>query len=493
MRLLATTIVLGALAPACAEKAGVKEASRPAFELRAVVAPEIASLVAEIGPEAAAPVPDAETAERVRGLADGYSGADVRMKKIFADEMKEIGEMGLPVLDGLLTETSATDAQRLAAIQLAGEIDTPRAAEWLVLRVESAKEPWIRANAAWQLSRSSQDQVVPRLLLRLKYELDGETVIWMATALAHFRNWAGLDGLGVLASTGATEEIRASATERIGTLAREAGVEDAATLWKIWAGTEAEGRLGRAEPSPRHRLEVWRCIERLARQDLRSVDDARFVLARCAGWAVGPLTEALHEETTYIRTHAAQCLERMGHRAASAGPTLVLALADPRLAPNAAAALGSIGWPPAAEPLVKCLDSGVDPEVRNAAAQALGVLSDPAAVEPLREIVSAEEPIDLRQTAAQSLVSLGRGDEVAAFLVECLGSQRADASAAEAHLETWLASRAAGGDEEARAALESWKALAPAPGTMPAPAETAARQRDRLRILESSPLIRQPG
>jgi len=100
---------------------------------------------------------------------------------------------------------------------------------------------------------------------------------------------------------------------------------------------------------------VWRWIERLDRQDLRSVDDARFVLARCAEWAVEPLAEALHEEAAYIRTHAAQCLQRMGGRAAGAGPALVEALDEPRLAPAAAAALGSIGWPPAAEPLARCL------------------------------------------------------------------------------------------------------------------------------------------
>lgn len=461
-----------------------KAEALPGFALGPVVAPRIAALEAEIGVLPPAAAPDAATVERIRGLVAGYPGAQARMKKAFTDEARDIGDAALPVLAGVIGDARAPDAQRVAAIELAAAIDSARAAELLVERAEAAVEPWVRANAAFQLAHTTQDQILPRLLLRLKYETDGDSVVWIATTLAHFGNWAGLDGLRVLAAGAETEEVRGTAAERIAALAREAGVGDGESLFLLWNDGDAEEKLERKPPSARHRLEVWRTIARLSEQNLRPVDDARFVLARCAWWVAEPLAEALHEETVYTRSHAAQCLERMGPRAAAAAPEIALALREPRLAPSAATALGAIGWKPGAEPLVAALDPRADPDLRNAAARALGMLGEPTAIEPLRRILASPEPIDLRQAAARSLLLLGRGDEAAPLLLECLTSDGADAPAAEVDLETWLAGRAAAGEADAASALECWMALAPPEGVTPTAAEAVARRLARSRCVD---------
>lgn len=469
------------LASACRESAGLPEP----FETRPVVAPRIAALEREVASDPPIAEPDPELTERVRGLVLDLPMLPSKLRTLQLDEIASIGDAALPVLAAFVVDDGLAEDRRIIAIECAAAIDTPRSVALVAEQIESARAPRVRASAARALVRSSHDELVPRLLLRLKYEMDGETVVWLAVALARFGNYAGLDGVRTLASTDRDSEVQAFAREKWEELASAAGLENGERLWKAWNDGDAIGRVPRSEPSARHRLALWRWIAKLSEHDLRAVDDARFVLSRSDASVVEPLCEALHEKDLYIRVHAAQCLERMGLRARAAGPGLVGALAEARLAPAAAAALGAVGHSSSASVLVRCLDPNADPELRVAAARALASVKHPAAIDALRGLLQSRERSDVRQAAAQSLVMQGHGDDAAPLLIKCLIAPGADASGAEAALEGWLVERTQRGESEAEGLLERWRSFAGPPGETPNPQAVATRQRTRAALLAS--------
>lgn len=458
------------------------EPAAPPFPLESVALPAIVALEAEVVRDVRAeapPVPDLE--ERVRGLVFDLPGARGAMRTLQLGQISELGDPSVPVLAAVLSDPRTADGPRAAAVDALAAIDSPRAAGHVAAQVEGASQAWLRAHAARALANTRQDQVVPRLLLRLKYETDPASVIELATTLAHFENHAGLDGLFALRHS-STSEASALAIERLAQVAAAAGVADGETLWRLWNTGDSDGRLKAEVPSTRHRLEIWRRIALLSEHDPRTVDDARFVLARTGAWVVEPLCRALHDVDVNTRVHAAQCLQSMGARATGAGPTLLAALGEPSLAPAAALALGAIAYPACVGELSRRVERGFDPTLRVAAAQALGPLNLSAGIEPLTRAIAPDEPIDLRQAAAQSLLRLGRAAGAVELLVECLTLPGADAGAAESALDTWIGKLDTPAAQNVRA---SWNALAGPPHTTPTADAVAERQRARAELLEA--------
>jgi HEAT repeat protein len=452
----------------------------PAFALERVVAPTIAALETEVARDVRASASaEADLDEHVRGLVFDLPGVRGQMRELQLAEIGELGDPAVTVLAAVLADPRTDDGPRAAAVDGLAAIDSPSSVAQLAGQAESARIPWVRAYAANALARSKQDHFVPRLILRLKYETDSATVVELATTLTRFGNYSGLDGLFVLRQN-SVAEVASLANERLATLAAAAGVADGDALWRAWNGSDPAVSLAIPEPSARHRLEIWKRIALLTEHDLRAVDDARFVLSRSAAWVVEPLCRALHDEDVYTRVHAAQCLQRMGPRGTTAGPSLMAALGEPRLAPAATLALGSIAYPACVGEVARRVERGFDPELRVAAAQALGPLNLPAGVEPLKKALAADEPIDLRQAAALSLLMLGHDREATKFLVECLTLPGADADAAEAALDGWLAKLVSPAAQEVHA---RWQALAGPPGTTPAPQAVVERQHARAALL----------
>jgi HEAT repeat protein len=478
--------VLCAIALACC---ACRRDSKPAatFAIRKVSAVEIARLEGSLPARAAPAEPSGDLRERVRGLVLERAHAQGKMRALELEDLATIGDPAVPVIDALLDEKDRGPEERLSALEALGAIDTVSSADALVKRIDQEKirEPWIRAQAAYQVAKLTSDHVLPSLLAQLKYELDGETVIWIAAALAKHRNYAGLDGLRVLSASGATAEVRADAQSMLARVTGEAGFQDSETLYTAWNSSDSGRRVPRAEPSPRLHQEMWRRIADLAEFDLRRVDDARFALSRSAEWVVDLLVAALHEEDPHVRLHVAQSLERMGRRASAACGELVLALDEPHMASSAAAALGGIGCTDALDALEVHTQPGNDPELRNAAAAALGRLGSPAAIPALRALLAPGESLDLRQAAAQSLVALGEIATALPLLVDCLTTPGADAGGAESALEAWLANVATR-RPKAATLLEQWKAMAGDPAQTPPPAEVASRLRARCKLLRNS-------
>ena len=453
-------ILLLALLCACTKQAST-------FELRAVSQRELAT----------APKPSAlaQPDPNLRVQIADRAHLQGKLRALALTDITATPEGAIASADALLSDSATTDEAKRSALEVLGGVDTPAAARALAKRVDiqTSHEPWIRALAAFELGRQSFDGILPEMCAQLKYETDGETVVWIAALLAKHKNYCGLDGLRVLAANGRTPEVQDHARSMLTQLASDAGFADADELYDTWNSADPDHKLPREEPSPELRTEIWRRVAALAVFDLKLVDDARFVLSRSPAWVVEILVAALHEEQPHLRTCVAQSLERMGKRASAACPELVRALDEPRLAPAAATALSAVGCRDAVEALVRATRPGRDAELRHAAARALGVLGSQPALDALSALLAQSETPDLRQTAAESLVVLGKGELGAPLLVECLTRPGADHDTAEAALERWLA---LGTDKQL---LEAWRALAGDTNTTPTVAQAAERHKAR--------------
>ncbi len=492
------------LASACSEP-GAPVASRPAFELFPVVERSMALLEDELAAardDAPGATPEGrEVEEEVRGLVTFLASSPPALRSSVIADLERVGPSATPTLAALAVSETASADERAAAIELLGALDDVRSAEQLLSLVEASRVGWVRSHAAWRLGQGTQDWVVPRLVLRLKYETDFEAVVWIACALARFSNYSGVAGLANVARSAPDDAVRTLAADELARilakfdteeLARRGGGTDATGLewaWSRWDGSpasETAGLFSEPERSARYRLAVWREIRSLGDFQLRGVDDARFVLSNLGPSAAVLLARALHDASPHVRVHAAQCLERMGPRASIAGGELVKALSDPELAPSAAAALGRVGHPEAASALAACTLRGGDLGLRVAAARALGGLGLASSVPALASLLDPSEPVDLRQAAAEAIAYAGAGERTAAQLCAFLESTEVDPTSSAAALRHWLAQREREGSLRARAVLEEWDALNGPVGVVETREEIAARRRARAALVRGA-------
>jgi HEAT repeat protein len=455
-------MLLVGCSPAADEAAG----DAAALQRTAVVDDAIAALERELGPgQEAAPYPGDDLEERVHGLVASIASSNESMRRVVLEELEQLGDHAVPLLEGVLENREAPAEERGGAAQALAAIDTPAAAEVLLARVESSRiaeqpELWLIAQCAWRLGETTQDQVVPRLLLCLRYEKDHETVLWLANTLAHFGNRAGLEAVYVVATTGA-DELRERAAGLLSGLGEKAGARDWSELLYAWQG-EPGTTFEETPPSTRHELEIWRHIRALSEWQLRGVDDGRFLLSREGPTAARFLAAALGDPDRYIRVHSAQCLARMGPRGAVAGPAVVAALDDPDVAHEAAAAIGGLRYAAGAPALIERLSEAHPLELRVAAARALGALTSSEATDALLPLLADDVSLDLRAAAAGTLARsapLERAAPAVRTLVELLPSPALEPTETEAALEAWLTRMADTEVEGARRVYEGWRAL----------------------------------
>jgi HEAT repeat protein len=460
-----------------------KSAPATSFELKAVSSAALAAVSKPPEP----PAPDRELVTHLREQIADRAHLQGKLRALALSDIVATPDAAIAAADALLSDASVSDEAKRSALEVLGGIDTPASAKALAKRIDiqTSHAPWIRATAAFEVGRLSSDAVIPELCAQLKYETDGDTVVWIAALLAKHKNFCGLDGLRVLSVSGLTPEVQDHARSMLAQIASDAGFTDADALYAAWNSADPERKVPREEPSPELRTEIWRRVAALRVFDLKLVDDARFVLSRSPWWVIDVLVAALHEEVPQLRTCVAQSLERMGARASAACPELVRALDEPRMAPAVATALAGIGCRDALEPLVRCTQKGRDAELRHAAARALGVLGSQPAIDALAQLFAKADTADLRQTAAESLVGLGQGALGAQMLVECLAQPGADHDTAETALELWLDKSARDGNAAAKEALEAWRALAGDPRETPTVAKVTERHKARAELMRA--------
>ncbi len=456
-------------------------ASEPqTFELRDVVNSALAALEAELAAQETAPEP--VDSDQVRGLIEMLASSGGDMRSIALEEATALGDGAEEELAAILADAEAMDEERGSAIEVLGLIDTPRSAEVLLERLEQDPTAWVRAHAAWRLGEGTQEWIVPRVILRLKYEKDHDTAIWIGQVLGHFGNFSGLGALVEIAYKSPDADLRGSAQARLQEIQTDTGFEDPFALSEAWLAGDPEDRIPDPVRTPRFDVEVWRRLSRLPEFPLRGVDDSRWICSGLGPHAAKILAQALHDTDPHIRVHTAQCLERMEGRATVAVDDLVAGLADSELCTNAANALEAIGDARAEPPLLALVDPPTELRLRLAAVRALGGLGNElssATGEALRRIFDAAETPELRQAAGESLVRTGGGTtDVVRALAEMLVSELVEPISTETVLRTWIWERIEAGEEAATPAFEAWDALTP-PDRILTPEEFRATREGR--------------
>jgi HEAT repeat protein len=333
-------------------------------------------------------------------------------------ELRDLGDIALQLVD-------ADERTAMLSSRALGE----HAHAWWILEPALAHERVeVRRRAAWLCGESKQTVLQLPLLLRLKYELDPETVVWVADALARLGNDTGLAWLD--AAIGAEATAQAAGAAAIEALkARGVSLSDAPTWDEIqkalrqqhatWLQRGTTALPGAPAPDAKH-LE-WRLATHLATTEgtqLRPVDDAKYVIRRAGVLAVPLVTRILDASEPYLRTMALQVLADLGPVALPSAPAVLPLLADPLTGSYAVRTLGEIGAADALPFLRPMLASG-DLELRAAAAQALGWMRDEASRAALRErLQDAGESLDVRVGAAFGLCCFGNEPEAAKFLAE---------------------------------------------------------------------------
>ncbi|MCE9594459.1 MAG: HEAT repeat domain-containing protein [Planctomycetes bacterium] len=422
------------------------------YELKPVVAPQIATLGAALEAELAREAkPDASKEpalplSEVSDLLGAVAGSEGKLRLAAIDDLVRLGDRAVPALREELVATDDDPSQRAVAVEVLGVLATPAAVDVLLERLERARrevdpEPWMRAHCAWRLPLAKADWARDRLLLDLKYEVDYETVIWIARTLEATGSLAGVVGLDVIAR-GDQPERAAEAVGWLQTFAEKRGLADGAALIAAYERGDFVASDDGPPLSTRAKLATWKRIAGLAEWQLRGVDDSRFVLLQSGATAVEALALALHDDNRYIRVHSAQVLERMGRRASAATDALIAALDERELAPQAARSLARVGDVRARAALARALDAARPFELRVATARALAELGADGVEATLQPLLAPETPLDLRIAAASALLSTrGFADAAAelAILGDALRADGADTQAVEAALERWLA------------------------------------------------------
>jgi hypothetical protein len=330
-------------------------------------------------------------------------------------ELKELGDIALQLVDA--DPRTAGRAERTL-------LEHPRASFVLEPALQHT-EIATRRRAAWLCGQSGQSILQLPLLLRLKYELDPEAVLWVADALQRLGNDSGLAWLDAAMNQEATAQQAGTMAieicrERNVTLAEAptyAQLQEALRkLTADWLRTGAGSRPGVKEPAA-DELEPRFAIHLATTQStlLRPIDDARYVITRSGKLPLPLLQRTLHADEPYLRTMALQVLAELGPCALPTGDAVLPLLADPLTSSYAVRTLGEAGYE-AAVPHLRARLQSPDTELRAASTQALGLLHDTQSAPLLRKILQdGTEILDVRVGAAFGLLCLGADPEAEAF------------------------------------------------------------------------------
>jgi HEAT repeat protein len=475
------------------------------FELRDVLQTALAELAEEIAPTAGigpgveegpsfpavaeatgSPVDPSE----VRGLTGMLSTASGSMRDLALSGAADLGPAAIPELTAFAADQSAPMDARAAALEVLLALDDVRAEITLLELLRTLPNAGLRAHAAWRLSEGQFDCVVPGLLLRLKYEEDMQVLRWIATALAKHGNYAGVEDLLRRAEDNPDDPRSADARATADALAVTLELGDGLALRAAWRSGDPQNRLPDPERTPAFDLAAWRWIERLEDYQLRGVDDARFVFGRLDAPSAVLLGRALHDENVYVRTHVAQCLERMGPRALAQTTALTEALSDHRIGPVAAGALGAIGALEVEPRLLALTSDGVRIGLRLAALRALtafGPRASQATGDRFRELFAAPPSAELWQAAGEGLLARDAGASTARAMADCVIGQTplgpVEPRTTSDALRAWLSRRGEMGNEDAIQALEAWDAATiESPYFVPPKADIEAMREQRRQL-----------
>lgn len=289
----------------------------------------------------------------------------------------------------------------------------------------------VRSQCAFQLGERGRVAAIPILLVRVRQdEKDGEVMAWLIDALSKLGCLGALDRLvplfDVEASAARAGALAIDVLKRAGRDPGEgAGWAQLAMAitalhdeWRrsgVAPGASAAAGAPAGVPSldeldPLLRARLAQCVVDLADQNLRPVDNARWVFSRIGRRGLPFVAEILHADHEYVRRYGVEIAGELRRSAGPIGDAVAALLADPFTGALATRALGGVAHPAALPHLLARLRHQ-DPDVRVGAASGLGLLGDPAAFDALRaRLDDPQETVDVKVHAAWSLAVLSPGD-----------------------------------------------------------------------------------
>ncbi len=288
----------------------------------------------------------------------------------------------------------------------------------------------IRLECVRRLDEARSLGVIPRLLRRTRefYEEDPEILAAIYKALAHVGNLSGLD---TLLSWLQRDDLRALAGTALIDIVALYGpayeesdgwaglARKARTLLALW---NRDGHVAFIRPErtwsqdDRYLLdrEFWLFLRHLNGQNLRVVDEARFV-GEHAGIAMVPLLrESLTDQRLRQRYHALEVLIALGLPGKPAEKEVRALFGQPLTRSYALNAYGSIHGEGALEVLLGVLRS--DPALPDrqkdekiAALAGLAGLESPASFDFLRQLFTQENDVELKAWTAKAWIASSRG------------------------------------------------------------------------------------
>jgi hypothetical protein len=287
------------------------------------------------------------------------------------------------------------------AHQQLNSLEASRRESILLALVERKDLPTeIKRSAYSRLARDGGPAILPRLLLRLRYEKDAISSVAIARGLLRHGNGAGFEAIRNIVRNpfGIYMDAQDANEALLAELPPLPAEGPGATSWSRFLGLETawENRLPLPTfPAPAIEgpleAEVWAMASRLQSQPLRPVDEARFVLSRMGGEVIPILISLAEDEDHYLREHALQTLAWLGRGGGSwsrahefhLAEKLAVSLLDPSIRARALEALGATS-PPGAEAAILPWLAGGNREERTAAADAILRCGSPAGIESAR-------------------------------------------------------------------------------------------------------------
>lgn len=293
------------------------------------------------------------------------------------------------------------------------------------------EHPAVRSQCAFQLGERGRVAAIPILLVRVRQdEKDAEVMAWLIDASSKLGCLGALDRLvplfDVETSAARAGAIAIDVLKRAGRDPGEGAswAQLAAAITALhdeWRRTGVTPNASGAtdaptgvpsldELEPLLRARLAQCVVDLADQNLRPVDNARWVFSRIGRRGLPFVAEVLHADHDYVRRYGVEIAGELRRSALPIGDAVAALLADPFTGALATRALGGVAHPASLPHLLARLRHQ-DPDVRVGAASGLGLLGDPAAFDALRaRLDDPQETVDVKVHAAWSLAVLSPGD-----------------------------------------------------------------------------------
>ncbi|MFT7517175.1 MAG: hypothetical protein ACI84O_000965 [Myxococcota bacterium] len=195
------------------------------------------------------------------------------------------------------------------------------------LDVERRRQAYLMLHLHFQ---QDEERFIPRLILRIKYEKDWLSNVYIAQALANVGNLSGLDPvLAILRSADDPNVVDLDRAKLAGAdfiaVLNNANLDfaenwnHALELQKQWDENRSIHKIDENTQVSRHqqyRDELWHLVADFRSQPLRPVDNARFVFTRLSYQAHSVLAEAASDSNRYVRDHCLQTFTWMNSRVA---------------------------------------------------------------------------------------------------------------------------------------------------------------------------------